>query len=123
MATLSGETTVASDMILFDGQAIGKRGPTTRRKIGLLSAPGERLGHAAPAMSLRENTVITAAERKSLLNNGFIDWTAADQYTQDIIAGFDVRTPDTYTCWIIIWRQFAEIRGWTQFCKILKYLL
>ncbi|REJ69214.1 MAG: ATP-binding cassette domain-containing protein, partial [Proteobacteria bacterium] len=58
LATLSGETTVASDMIIFDGQAIGKQGPTARRKIGLLSAPEERLGHAAaPAMSLRENTV------------------------------------------------------------------
>ena len=98
LATLSGETTVASDMIIFDGQAIGKQGPTARRKIGLLSAPEERLGHAAaPAMSLRENTVITAAERKSLLKNGFIDWTAADQYTQDIIADFDVRTPGTHT--------------------------
>ena len=38
---------VASDMIIFDGQAIGKQGPTARRKIGLLSAPEERLGHAA----------------------------------------------------------------------------
>ncbi len=98
LATLSGETTVASEMIIFDGQAIGKQGPTARRKIGLLSAPEERLGHAAaPAMSLRENTVITAAERKSLLNNGFIDWTAADQYTQDVIADFDVRTTGTHT--------------------------
>jgi len=98
LATLSGEMTVASDMIIFDGQAIGKQGPTERRKIGLLSAPEERLGHAAaPAMSLRENTVMTAAERKSLLKNGFIDWAAADQYTQDIIADFDVRTPGTHT--------------------------
>ncbi|NCX06716.1 MAG: ABC transporter ATP-binding protein [Rhodobacteraceae bacterium] len=98
LAALSGETTVASEMIIFDGQAIGKQGPTARRKIGLLSAPEERLGHAAaPAMSLRENTVITAAERKSLLKNGFIDWTAADQYTQNIIADFDVRTPGTHT--------------------------
>lgn len=98
LATLSGETTVASNMIIFNGHEIGKQGPTARRKIGLLSAPEERLGHAAaPAMSLRENTIITAAERKSLLNNGFIDWTAADQYTQDIIAGFDVRTPGTHT--------------------------
>jgi len=98
LATLSGETTVASDMIIFDGQAIGKQGPTDRRKTGLLSAPEERLGHsAAPAMSLRENTVMTAAERKSLLKNGFIDWAAADQYTQDIIADFDVRTPGTHT--------------------------
>lgn len=98
LATLSGETTVASDMIIFDSQAIGKQGPTARRKIGLLSAPEERLGHAAaPAMSLRENAVITAAEHKSLLNNGFIDWTAADQYTHDIIADFDVRTPGTHT--------------------------
>jgi ABC-type uncharacterized transport system ATPase subunit len=98
LAALSGEMTVASDMIIFDGQAIGQQGPTARRKIGLLSAPEERLGHAAaPTMSLRENTVITAAERKSLLKNGFIDWTAADQYTQNIIADFDVRTPGTHT--------------------------
>lgn len=98
LATLSGETTIPSDMIVFDGHAIGKQGPNARRKIGLLSAPEERLGHAAaPAMSLRENTVITAAERKSLLKRGFIDWTATDQYAQDIIADFDVRTPGTHT--------------------------
>lgn len=98
LAALSGEIPVAPNMIMFEGQGIGKKGPAARRKIGLLSAPEQRLGHAAaPAMSLRENTVITAAERKSLLNNGFINWAAADQYTRDVIADFDVRTPGTNT--------------------------
>lgn len=98
LAALSGEIPVAPNMIMFEGQGIGKKGPAARRKIGLLSAPEQRLGHAAAAsMSLRENTVITATERKSLLNNGFIDWAAADQYTRDVIADFDVRTPGTNT--------------------------
>ena len=34
-------------MIIFDGQAIGKQGPTARRKIGLLTAPEERLGRGS----------------------------------------------------------------------------
>lgn len=98
LSTLSGEIKVTADTITFDGHGIGKKGPDERRKIGLLSAPEERLGHAAaPAMSLRENTIVTATQRKSLLNQGFINWTAADQFAQNVINDFDVRTPGTHT--------------------------
>lgn len=98
LSTLSGEIKVTADTITFDGHGIGKKGPDERRKIGLLSAPEERLGHAAaPAMSLRDNTIVTATQRKSLLNQGFINWTAADQFAQNVINDFDVRTPGTHT--------------------------
>jgi len=32
-----------------------------------------------------------------LLKSGFVDWQGVDQFTQDIVAGFDVRTPGTHT--------------------------
>ncbi|MEM7616250.1 MAG: ATP-binding cassette domain-containing protein, partial [Pseudomonadota bacterium] len=56
MLVLSGETRVAREALILDGQQIGHRGPTYRRINGLLSAPEERLGHAAAgAMSLTDN--------------------------------------------------------------------
>lgn len=98
LAALSGETHSSPDSILFKNQPVGQLGPIKRRQLGMLSAPEERLGHAAaPIMSLKENSIITAARRMGLLKSGFIDWQGVDQFTQDIVAGFDVRTPGTHT--------------------------
>jgi ABC-type uncharacterized transport system ATPase subunit len=63
LAALSGERPVEPGMIEFKGAAIGDTGPEARRKLGLLCAPEERLGHAAaPDMSLTENAVLTGAD-------------------------------------------------------------
>ncbi|KJZ18827.1 ABC transporter ATP-binding protein [Loktanella sp. S4079] len=94
VAVLAGETRVARDMITFDGQNIGHFGPNARRKIGLLTAPEERMGHAAaPDMSLTENAVLTATTRQQLTSKGFVNWRKARKFAEEVIAQFDVRTP------------------------------
>jgi simple sugar transport system ATP-binding protein len=96
LLALSGETRTAPGAIAFMGQAIGALGPNARRKLGLLCAPEERLGHAAaPDMSLTENAVMTARQRRGLDRNGFVDWKATRAYAGEVIERFDVRTPGT----------------------------
>jgi len=98
LSALSGELKTNANAIHFNGEPIGELGPIKRRQMGLLSAPEERLGHAAaPAMSLKENTVITAARRMGLLKSGFVNWSGANDYAEEVIDDFDVRTPGTHT--------------------------
>lgn len=98
LAALSGELPVAADAIRLHGAPIGHLGPAERRARGLLSAPEERLGHAAaPDMSLTENAILTAAARERLMRHGFLRWGAAEEFTRRIIARFDVRTPSPGT--------------------------
>ena len=94
LGVLSGEITTAADAIKFNGQPIGKLGPTARRKLGVLTAPEERLGHAAaPDMSLTENALLTGSVREGLENNGFLKWAETKSFAEKIISAFDVRTP------------------------------
>ncbi|ABG33515.1 ABC transporter ATP-binding protein [Roseobacter denitrificans] len=94
LAALSGETPADPGMVLFRGADIGKAGPNARRKLGILAAPEERLGHAAaPDMSLTENAMLTGAAREKLEQNGFLNWPAARGFAERIIDAFDVRTP------------------------------
>ena len=94
LAALSGELRSPADAIRFMGRPVGRLGPAARRRMGLLAAPEERLGHAAaPGMSLTENALLTAAQRKKLLSRGFVKWHKARDFAERVIAGFDVRTP------------------------------
>ena len=94
MLALSGEIRTARAAVQVDGNGIGDLGPDARRGLGLVTAPEERLGHAAaPDMSLVENALLTGAVRKGLTRRGFIDWRAARAFAGEIVAGFDVRTP------------------------------
>nr|WP_245220507.1 MULTISPECIES: ABC transporter ATP-binding protein [unclassified Ruegeria] len=94
LGVLSGEIPTSADAIKFKGQAIGKLGPTARRKLGVLTAPEERLGHAAaPDMSLTENALLTGSVREGLEKNGFLKWTETRSFAEKIIEAFDVRTP------------------------------
>ena len=94
VAVLSGETVSPKGMIAYRGEDIGTRNVNARRKLGLLAAPEERIGHAAATdMSLTENAVMTGNERKSLNKSGFVRWAAAKSFAEDIISAFDVRTP------------------------------
>ena len=94
LGVLSGEITTAADAIKFNGQPIGKLGPTARRKLGVLTAPEERLGHAAaPDMSLTENALLTGSVREGLERNGFLKWAETQSFAEKIIRAFDVRTP------------------------------
>jgi simple sugar transport system ATP-binding protein len=94
LAALSGEMLTTPGMIRFQGREIGLLGPNPRRAMGILSAPEERLGHAAaPDMSLVENAMLTGAAREKLERGGFLDWGAAKRFAEKIISDFDVRTP------------------------------
>ncbi|WP_339694527.1 ABC transporter ATP-binding protein [Celeribacter baekdonensis] len=94
LSVLSGEAKTGKGAITYCGQDISGFGPNARRKIGLLAAPEERLGHAAaPNMSLTENAVLTANIRKKLSKNNFVNWKKTEAFAREIIAKFDVRTP------------------------------
>lgn len=93
LAALSGEMRAPAGRIVFRGHDIGKLGPTARRDLGVLTAPEERLGHAAaPDMSLTENALMTAYRRESLARSGFLRWSAARAFAERVINTFDVRT-------------------------------
>ncbi|MDG1068529.1 MAG: ABC transporter ATP-binding protein [Sulfitobacter sp.] len=94
LAALSGERPAGRGMVVLKGEDIGPLGPTARRARGLLTAPEERMGHAAaPDMSLTENAMLTGALRQGLDKGGFLNWPAARQFAEDVIKQFDVRTP------------------------------
>lgn len=94
LATLSGERPSGKGTVRLNGTDISATDPNARRKLGLLAAPEERLGHAAvPAMSLTENALLTGTVRKPLTSNGFIDTKATKGFAEEIITAFDVRTP------------------------------
>ena len=94
LGSLSGETRASVGMIEYKSRDMADMGPNARRKIGLLSAPEERLGHAAaPDMSLVENAMLTGATREGLEKGGLLNWSAARDFADRIIETFDVRTP------------------------------
>ena len=94
LSALSGEARTQHDMVQLSGKPIGQQGPNDRRLLGILSAPEERLGHAAaPNMSLVENAMMTAASRQGLVSNGFLAWSKAKGFAERVISEFDVRTP------------------------------
>ncbi|WP_375569394.1 ABC transporter ATP-binding protein [Seohaeicola saemankumensis] len=94
LGALSGELRSGPDMVKMHGRAVGMLGPMERRRIGLLCAPEERLGHAAaPDMSLTENAMLTGSLREGLERRGFLDWGRARGFAEAIIQRFDVRTP------------------------------
>jgi general nucleoside transport system ATP-binding protein len=96
MLALSGEELTSAHAIQFKGEDIGNLGPNARRVRGLLTAPEERLGHAAaPDMTLTENAFLTGAMRQVLTRNGIIKTTATRNFARAIIEQFDVRTPGT----------------------------
>jgi simple sugar transport system ATP-binding protein len=81
-------------MVKLSGVEIGGMGPTTRRALGLLAAPEERLGHAAaPDMSLKENAYLSARVRQGLTKSGFTLFGKRDDFAREIVEQFDVRTP------------------------------
>lgn len=97
LLALSGELLSARDAVKIDGVGFGDMGPNARRRVGLVAAPEERLGHAAaPDMSLVENALLSGAVRKGLVRRGFIDWAATKGFAEAIVANFDVRTPGTW---------------------------
>ncbi len=94
LLALSGERTAPPDAVQLKDQNIGHLRPNARRRLGLLAAPEERLGHAAaPDMSLTENALLTGLVRERLEARGFLSWSRARSFAESVIARFDVRTP------------------------------
>ena len=93
LSALSGEVSAADfSMVELGDEPIGKFNASQRRKIGLCAVPEERNGHAAvPDFSLTENAVLTARDRKNLVNMGMIKSSAAHDYASKIIQSFDVK--------------------------------
>ena len=64
LLALSGEVLSPAEAIRLAGTPVGQMGPNARRALGLVSAPEERLGHAAaPDMSLVENAILSGWQR------------------------------------------------------------
>ena len=94
LAALSGEIPSPAGTVMLAGEDLSRAGPALRRRAGLLAAPEDRLGHAAvPGFSLVDNALLTATVRQDLAPGGMIRHGAARDYTQKVIAEFDVRTP------------------------------
>ncbi len=94
LLALSGELRSAPGMVQSFGVALGAQGPNPRRRVGFVSAPEDRLGHAAaPDMSLVENAFLTATIGERLTKSGFIDWPATRDFAERVIKSYDVRTP------------------------------
>lgn len=97
LLALSGEVLSQTGMVAFEGADVSRMPPNGRRALGILTAPEERLGHAAaPGMSLVENAILTGATREGLTHNGFLKWKRAEDFANAIINTFDVRTPSAF---------------------------
>ncbi len=94
LSALSGEILSPAGTVTLEGADLSRAGPDPRRRAGLLAAPEDRLGHAAvPGFSLTDNSLLTATVRQNLAPGGMIRHRAARDYTEKVIAEFDVRTP------------------------------
>lgn len=93
VAALAGERIPEQGIVWLEGRDVVRMTPPQRRKLGLLTAPEERLGHAAaPDMSLADNAFLTARARQRLDLNGFIKRESTVNFARAVIERFDVRT-------------------------------
>ncbi len=91
-AALSGELTVEQRMISIDGELLGDRGITHRRRCGAAFVPEDRLGHAAvPDMPLSENVVLSRHATDDVARGGLVKWRLARRRSDEIGHAFDVR--------------------------------
>ncbi|MDY8108629.1 ABC transporter ATP-binding protein [Fulvimarina sp. 2208YS6-2-32] len=97
ISVLSGERLHgASGAILLDGEDLSRLGVTGRRQKGLAALPEERNGHAAVgAMSLAENTLLSARGPRQLAAGGFLRPGKARAYARSVIEAFSVRATGT----------------------------
>ena len=93
LAALSGERRVDPEAIIIDGHRAGRLGPRARRGLGLAYIPEERNGHAAiPDLTLAENALLSAFDRRALLTNGIIRYARATSFAAEVIERFSVKT-------------------------------
>lgn len=93
VSALAGERIPQNGIVWLNGRDIVAAPPDVRRAAGLLTAPEERLGHAAaPDMSLSENAFLSARTREKLDLSGFIKRDSTVNFARAVIQQFDVRT-------------------------------
>ncbi|MEM1267718.1 MAG: ABC transporter ATP-binding protein [Pseudomonadota bacterium] len=98
MAAIAGEIRTAPTAITLEGRPIGGLGPAERRLLGLMSAPEQRIGHAAAGeMTLAENAFLTGRTRQRLTWNGMVRRSTTENFARAIIKRFDVRTTGVET--------------------------
>lgn len=88
LAALSGERLSPTDMVQFQGVAIGQLGAAARRRLGLAFVPEERLGRgAAPTMSLTDNALLTG---RGFTYYGWIRYGKVRAFAERIRKDFNV---------------------------------
>jgi simple sugar transport system ATP-binding protein len=92
LAALSGETPAPhAAMVRLLGDPVGRLDPAARRARGLAFVPEDRLGRGAvPALSLADNTLLTAAGR-GLVHRGLVRRGQVLRYTHEVIEHFRVK--------------------------------
>ena len=92
MATLAGETLTEPDRIRIEDRPAGHLDPRARRRLGLAYIPEERNGHAAvPDLSLADNALLSAIDRKSLAPGGIVREAGRDGFARNIVDTFKVK--------------------------------
>ncbi len=91
LSMLSGESRAPrADMVILNGQPVGRLDPSARRRLGLAFAPAERLGRGAVAdLPLTANACLTAYH-KGLVRHGLVRHRAVADYARRICDGFKV---------------------------------
>ena len=99
LQALSGERLASQPgAIRVSGEAVGRLDAGERRNHGVCTIPEERNGHGAVgAMTLIENTVLSAHRRMDLLTSNFIKRAEARRFTERVVTDYDVRTPGVAT--------------------------
>jgi len=92
-AALSGEAPAPrAEMVVIDGEAMGRAGPTRRRRLGAAFAPEERNGHAAIGeMGLPENVILSHHAAEGVARRGWVDFRGAADWAKRVAQAFDVR--------------------------------
>jgi ABC-type uncharacterized transport system ATPase subunit len=92
MEALSGEVASPDEMIVLQGKAIGRLGPTQRRALGLCAVPEERNGHAAVGdLTLALKGALTARRRMGFVTGGLMNMSRASAYAAKVISTFSVK--------------------------------
>ena len=96
-AVLSGEIArTDSGKVIYNNDNITSEGVRTRRKLGISFVPEERLGRGAVnEMSLLENVLLTDFENQKYNRFNFLNYSAAQDLSSEIIKSYDVRTQGT----------------------------
>ena len=93
MEALTGEVlSDRAEVILIDGEAMGRVGPTPRRLAGAAFVPEERNGHAAVGeLTLPGNIILAHHAAERVATRSWIDFGKADGWAKRVREAFDVR--------------------------------